>query len=135
MFDVSWSELLILGIVTLIFVGPKELPVFLRTFGKYAGMVRRQAAEFRAQFDEAMREAELTQLKTEMEGVRDEIASQVRDVERSASVVKDDIDREVQAAAKAAEIKTPATAAPAAIEAPAAEQPAEPAPVAAEKEG
>ncbi len=41
MFDISWSELLILGIVTLVFVGPKELPVFLRTLGRYAGTVRR----------------------------------------------------------------------------------------------
>ena len=58
MFDVSWSELLILAIVTLVFVGPKELPVFLGTLGRYAGMVRKQAGEFRRHFDDAMREAE-----------------------------------------------------------------------------
>lgn len=58
MFDISWSEMLILGVVALIFVGPKDLPVFLRVLGKYTGMVKRQAAEFRAQFDAAMREAE-----------------------------------------------------------------------------
>ncbi len=59
MFEISWSELLILAIVTLVFVGPKELPVFLRTLGRYAGVVRRHANEFKAQFDAAMREAEL----------------------------------------------------------------------------
>ena len=59
MFEISWSELLILGIVTLVFVGPKELPVFLRTLGRYAGVVRRHANEFKSQFDAAMREAEL----------------------------------------------------------------------------
>ena len=51
MFEIGWSELLILAIVTLIFVGPKELPVFLRTLGRYAGSIKRQAAEFRSQFD------------------------------------------------------------------------------------
>ena len=59
MFEISWSELLILAIVTLVFVGPKELPVFLRTLGRYAGVVRRHANEFKSQFDAAMREAEL----------------------------------------------------------------------------
>ena len=59
MFDLSSSKLLILGIVALIVVGPKDLPILLRTIGKYVGMIRRQAAEFRSQFDEAMRESEL----------------------------------------------------------------------------
>lgn len=63
MFDISWSELLILGIVSLIFVGPKELPVFLRTLGRYAGAVRRQANEFKAQFDTAIREAQLEEMQ------------------------------------------------------------------------
>ena len=66
MFDISWSELLILGIVTLIFVGPKELPRFLGTLGRYAGVVRRQAKEFRAVFEQAMREAELDQIQKEV---------------------------------------------------------------------
>ncbi len=59
MFDVSWSELLILAIVALIFVGPKELPRLLNTLGRYAGVVRRHANEFRSYFEQAMREAEL----------------------------------------------------------------------------
>ncbi len=49
--------------MTLIFVGPKELPKFLGTLGRYAGVVRRQANEFRRIFDEAMREAELQEVK------------------------------------------------------------------------
>ena len=77
MFEISWSELLILAIVTLIFVGPKELPVFLRTIGKYAGMVRRQANEFRAQFDEAIREAELDSVKKEFEAMQTSVNAEV----------------------------------------------------------
>lgn len=77
MFDISWSELLILGIVTLVFVGPKELPVFLRTLGRYAGMVRRHANEFKAQFDAAMREAELDAMRKEVEQMQSSINSEV----------------------------------------------------------
>jgi sec-independent protein translocase protein TatB len=77
MFDISWSELLILGIVTLIFVGPKELPVFLRTLGRYAGMVRRHANEFKAQFDVAMREAELDSMRKEVAEMQTSINSEI----------------------------------------------------------
>jgi sec-independent protein translocase protein TatB len=81
MFEISWSELLILAVVTLIFVGPKDLPKFLNTMGRYAGMVRRQASEFRAQFEEAMREAELDALKKEVDKVRTDVEASVRDAQ------------------------------------------------------
>jgi sec-independent protein translocase protein TatB len=77
MFEISWSELLILAIVTLIFVGPKELPVFLRTIGRYAGMVKRQATEFRAQFDAALREAELESVTKEFESMQAAVNAEV----------------------------------------------------------
>lgn len=77
----NWSELLILAVVTLICVGPKDLPKFLNTMGRYAGMIRRQAAEFRAQFDEAMRQAELDALKKEVNDVRSDIEASVREAQ------------------------------------------------------
>ena len=73
MFDITSSKLLILAIVALIVVGPKDLPILLRTVGKYLGVIRRQAAEFRQQFDEAMREAELDHLKKEFDDVKREV--------------------------------------------------------------
>lgn len=86
MFEISWSELLILGIVTLVFVGPKELPTLMRTLGKYAGMVRRHANEFKAQFDAAMREAELESMREEVEKMQTSINSEVM---RATSGVQD----------------------------------------------
>ena len=83
MFEISWSELLLLGIVTLIFVGPKELPVFLRTLGRYAGSIKRQANEFRAQFDEALREAELDSVKKEFESMQASVNAEVMQTTRS----------------------------------------------------
>lgn len=83
MLEISWSELLILAVVTLLFVGPKELPVFLRTIGRYAGMMRRQAAEFKSHFDTAMREAELSHMKEEMEKMQASVNAEVMGAERA----------------------------------------------------
>ncbi len=63
MFDIGWSELLVIGIVALVVIGPKELPGVLRTVGQMVGKLRRMAGEFQGQFQEALREAELDGLK------------------------------------------------------------------------
>ncbi|MEQ1697712.1 MAG: Sec-independent protein translocase protein TatB [Hyphomicrobiaceae bacterium] len=89
MFDLTSSKLLILGLVALIVVGPKDLPLLLRTIGKYVGLIRRQANEFRAQFDEAMRDQELANLKSEMESVKRDVEGTIN---RTTSAVRDDID-------------------------------------------
>src|SRR5215813_10712101 len=69
MFDIGWSELLIIGIVALIVIGPKELPGALRALGQWTAKIRRMASEFQNQFQEAMREAELAELKKEVDDV------------------------------------------------------------------
>jgi sec-independent protein translocase protein TatB len=63
MFDIGWSELLVIAVVAIIVVGPKDLPRLMRTFGQYAGKLRRMATDFQHQFDEAVREAELEELR------------------------------------------------------------------------
>ena len=63
MFDIGWGELLLIGVVALIVIGPKELPGTLRTLGQWMGKLRRMASEFQGQFQEAMREAEMSDLK------------------------------------------------------------------------
>jgi sec-independent protein translocase protein TatB len=77
MFDLTSSKLLILAIVAVIVVGPKDLPVLLRTVGKYLAVMRRHAAEFRARFDEVLREVELHDLKKEIEDVGHEMRSTI----------------------------------------------------------
>src|SRR5215472_17208880 len=67
MFNIGWSELLVIGIVALLVIGPKELPGALRTLGQWVTKVRRMASEFQNQFHEAMREAELAELKKEVD--------------------------------------------------------------------
>jgi sec-independent protein translocase protein TatB len=63
MFDIGWSELVVIAVVALIVIGPKELPGVLRNVGHWMGKVRRMAGEFQSQFQEAMREAEMADLK------------------------------------------------------------------------
>lgn len=67
MFDIGWTELLVVGIVALIVIGPRELPKTLRTIGQMMTKVRRMASEFQGQFNEAIREAELDELRKEAE--------------------------------------------------------------------
>ena len=67
MFDIGWSELLVIGVVALIAIGPKELPGVLRSLGHWMGKVRRMASEFQDQFREAMREAEVADLKQQFD--------------------------------------------------------------------
>ena len=63
MFDIGWGELVLIGIVALIAIGPKELPTVLRIAGQWMGKVKRMANEFQGQFQEALREAEVADLK------------------------------------------------------------------------
>lgn len=74
---------MILGIVALIVVGPKDLPILLRTIGRYTGMLKKQAAEFRQQFDDAIREAELDQLKKDVTSFKDDVEGTIRDTGKS----------------------------------------------------
>jgi sec-independent protein translocase protein TatB len=71
MFDISWSEFAIIAVVALIAIGPKELPGVLRTVGQWMGKARKMAAEFQGQFQEAMREAEMADLKKSFDEVRE----------------------------------------------------------------
>ncbi|MBN8959934.1 MAG: twin-arginine translocase subunit TatB [Rhizobiales bacterium] len=75
MFDIGWSELVVIGVVALIVIGPKELPGVLRTIGQWMGKVRRMAAEFQGQFNEAMREAEMADLKKSFDDIKDTASS------------------------------------------------------------
>lgn len=63
MLDIGWSELLVIAIVLIVVVGPKDLPPMLRAFGKMTSNLRKMAGEFRSQFDEALREADLDDVK------------------------------------------------------------------------
>ncbi|WP_082733971.1 Sec-independent protein translocase protein TatB [Polycladidibacter hongkongensis] len=58
MFDIAWTELLLVAVVAILVVGPKELPGMLRTVGKAIGSVRRMASDFQSTLNDAVKEAE-----------------------------------------------------------------------------
>jgi len=140
MFDIGWSELLLIGIVALIAIGPKELPGALRTLGQWMGKVRRMASEFQNQFHEAMREAELADLKKEVDEMATKAQSYAhfdpiddirKDIEKAASPPPD-LDTLTDTAASPPPAAAPPAATapespPAATETPSSAAPAEPA--------
>jgi sec-independent protein translocase protein TatB len=75
MFDIGWSELLVIAVVAIVVVGPKDLPRLMRSFGHYAGKLRRAASDFQRQFEEAMRESEVDEVRKAIESVRDNTPS------------------------------------------------------------
>src|ERR1700722_6488743 len=111
MFDIGWSEFALIAVVALIAIGPKELPGVLRTVGQWMGKARKMAAEFQGQFQEAMREAEMADLKKSFDEVREAasgftsgnlMTSLEKDV--SSALRIDDVDKPAAAATD-----TPAT--------------------------
>jgi sec-independent protein translocase protein TatB len=105
MFDIGWSEFALIAVVALIAIGPKELPGVLRTVGQWMGKARKMAAEFQGQFQEAMREAEMADLKKSFDEVR-EAASGFTSGNLMTSLEKD-----VSSALRIDDVDKPATAA------------------------
>lgn len=68
--DIGAGELLLIGIVALVVVGPKDLPMLMRRLGQFTARLRGMAAEFRASFDEMGRQSELDELRKEVEALR-----------------------------------------------------------------
>lgn len=107
MFD--WNELLVIGAAALIFIGPKELPGTLRTLGKFVAKARGMARDFQTNVDDMVREAEL-----------DEVKKQVQKLEYGGleQMIQDSVDPKgkIQEALRAPDISAPplASAAPAA---------------------
>jgi sec-independent protein translocase protein TatB len=82
MFNFGWGEIVLIGIVALIAIGPKELPTVLRSVGQMMAKVRRMAAEFQGQFQEALREAEIADLKKQAEDLTSTVKDKVTDFTR-----------------------------------------------------
>ena len=100
MFDIGWPELLVVAIVLIIVVGPKDLPPMLRAFGRTTKKLRGMASEFRGQFDEALREAELDDVKKTFDDARklnpmQSIRDAVNPLKDTAKDIKADLEKAV----------------------------------------
>lgn len=113
MFDIAWSEMVLIGAVALVVIGPKDLPKALRTVGQTVGRIRRMASEFQGQFNEAMREAELADLKKQVEDVGGSVQSALNSDFKPIDQIKDfDAPKPDEAALKEAENKLAALPTP-----------------------
>jgi len=127
MFDIGWSELVVIAVVALIAIGPKELPGVLRMVGQWMGKARKMAGEFQGQFQEAMREAEMADLKKSFDEVKDVAtglspanvmtslqkdvsdALQIGDIDKPATTPNDATPNDAQVASAIGEPVTPTT--------------------------
>lgn len=83
MFDLGWSKLIVIAIVAIIVVGPKDLPPLLRAIGKFVAQLRRQAEEFRSHFNEAMRDTGLDEIRRDISSIKQTASSAAGDIQRS----------------------------------------------------
>ena len=113
------TELLLIGIIALIVVGPKDLPLLMRRVGQFMGKARRMAADFRASFDEMARQSELDELRKEVEALRTGSLAKPLGAETEATFrqISDDLNKPVVPTSYGAS-DPPAPPAPPAIAAP-----------------
>jgi sec-independent protein translocase protein TatB len=108
MLDIGWTELLVIAIVLIVVVGPKDLPPMLRAFGKMTTNLRKMAGEFRTQFDEALRESELDDVrKTISDAQRLNPTNALREAINPLRQMGQEIKADLQ---KATQVPTPAVA-------------------------
>ncbi len=93
MLEVGWTEMLVIAIVMIVVVGPKDLPNMLRTFGRFAAKARGMAGDFQRQFNEALKEAELDDVKKSVDSLRGlnpaaQIRKQLNPFEQAAADVR-----------------------------------------------
>src|SRR6187549_2183099 len=112
MFDIGWSELLVIAVVAIVVIGPKDLPRVLRSVGKWTGQVKRMARDFQNQFNEALREAEIDSIKKEVEdiGKIDPLADVKTEMARTNAEIMTELNKPAPDAAAAAAPATPVLA-------------------------
>ena len=136
MFDFAWSELLVIGVVAVVALGPKELPNAMRSLGKFTRQARKLAGEFQGHVNDLMREAELEEVRNSVQKISNtnvgaeidkmidpsgtfstELADTEREVREALAVQNPLVDQPAEAAAVA---ETPAVTPEAEALAPAA---------------
>lgn len=90
----GFLELMLIGVIALIVVGPKDLPKLMRAAGRFVAQARRMAGEFTAAFDQMAREAEMEELRKEIETLKRE--NPVADVKRAVDETLAPIERDVR---------------------------------------
>ncbi|HEV7246739.1 MAG TPA: Sec-independent protein translocase protein TatB [Shinella sp.] len=120
MLDVGWTEILVIAIVLIIVVGPKDLPQMLRTFGRMMTKMRGMASDFRQQFDEALREADLEDVKKTIGDAQklnplNTIREAVNPLRQMGNDIKADLQKSAGSVTSSTSTSTPAEGTPLAV--------------------
>jgi sec-independent protein translocase protein TatB len=120
MLDVGWTELLVIAIVLIIVVGPKDLPQMLRTFGRMMSKMRGMASDFRQQFDEALREADLEDVKKTIGEAQklnplNTIREAVNPLRQMGNEIKADLQKSTSSVTSSTSTSTPVESVPLAV--------------------
>ena len=108
MLDIGWTELLVIAIVLIVVVGPKDLPPMLRAFGKMTSNLRKMAGDFRTQFDEALREADMDDVRKTISDAKSlNPANSLRDAINPLRQMGQDIRNDLQKATHMPSTPTP----------------------------
>ena len=70
MFDIGWSEMVVIALIALLVIGPRDLPRVLRTAGQWAGKARRIVREFQNNIDQMVRESDVDQIKSSVDQIK-----------------------------------------------------------------
>jgi len=99
MFDIGWTELVVIAVVAIVVIGPKDLPRAMRTVGQFTGKLKRMAREFQGQFNEALREAELEDVKKSIQDLAkvDPIADIKTETAKVDQSIRAELDKAVPA--------------------------------------
>lgn len=99
MFDIAFSELLVIGVVALVVIGPERLPRVARTLGHLFGRLQRYVAQVKSDINREMDLSELQRVKAEVENtaynIKSGIESEAREAEKAIQSVEADIQREM----------------------------------------
>jgi sec-independent protein translocase protein TatB len=113
MLDIGWTELVVIAIVLIVVVGPKDLPPMLRAFGRMTAKMRGMASEFRQQFDEALREADLDEVRKTISDAQSlNPANALRDAMNPLRQIGSEIKSDLQKAATPDKPVTPSAVEP-----------------------
>jgi sec-independent protein translocase protein TatB len=109
MFDLSWSHLMVVLVVAVVVIGPKDLPRVLRSVGRWSGQVKRMARDFQNQFNEALREAELEGVQKEVEELSkmDPMADVQSELAKTNTEIMTELNKPVETPAGAAAAAEP----------------------------
>lgn len=100
MFDLGWSEFLIIGFVLMMIVGPKDLPKVMRTFSKLTGQARSMAREFTSSLEEASKDGDMKEVKKFVTDLKS------GNLEDMATIIDDDTKKELENIKSSASVDT-----------------------------